>query len=426
MEIECNTRGLLTVFFRQKLKFLLVFSLIVAAGGYYLATAKPVYEANASLLVKFGQGALPDLNRPESKVVGNSDQSERSQIMESHVKILTSSDLLKDVVTIFGVQKLYPNLTEKPDSPLSPEQIAINILQYNDLDIRTSDKGNLININVRNGDPAIAAEFSKLLIEKFLVRQAEVFNAPRTGFLQQQIDEAKQKLEVSQQEFQDFKTDVKISSFDEEMNQLIAEKGTLSGYAFQAVTQAQTILSDLETKEADMRATYRSDSPMVKRLHDSIATAREQLQARQADLNTAGDEGDSSLSAKIASINERMAFLESQRSRYKELEQRLKMDQDNYEYYQKRGEEARVNDMLNQENITRISVVDQPSALNVPVRPRKFIILMATLMAAGLFGLGIALTFEILDDRLTSPQQVTAALRLPVLASFDRLGKAGV
>jgi succinoglycan biosynthesis transport protein ExoP len=187
---------------------------------------------------------------------------------------------------------------------------------------------------------------------------------------------------------------------------LLVEKRELSNVAFQSVSNAQTTLSALEAQAAELR--------------ESIAVARAQLGDRQNDLGSSGDD-DGSLSNKIDQIDQRIAWLEEKRGRYNELSQRVKMDEDNFQYYQQRGEEARVNMLLNAENITRVSIVDQAVVPNKPSGPSKKLILIAFLMAGMLLGLCAALGFELLDDRLTTPDALAAASGLPVLAAFGKV-----
>lgn len=158
-------------------------------------------------------------------------------------------------------------------------------------------------------------------------------------------------------------------------------------------------------------------------MRQSVAAARREVQARQADLNSAGGAG-SSLSSKLQSIEQRLSYLEEQRADFSELEQRVKIDQDNYNYYVQRGEEARANNILNEQNITRISVIDTPMAPMLPASRHRKMLLIAFLMTGGILGLVAVLAFEMLDDRFRAPNQVSARLGVPVFATFALRGKA--
>src|SRR5687768_5671884 len=116
-----------------------------------------------------------------------------------------------------------------------------------------------------------------------------------------------------------------------------------------------------------MKSTYRMDSPMINGFKKTVAVARADLKQRQDDLNASAKSG-SSLGTRMDNVDKRLSYLEAQRGSYNDLQQQVKIDEENYLYYLKRGEEARINKLLNSQNITRISVVDQPA---VPVEPIK-------------------------------------------------------
>jgi uncharacterized protein involved in exopolysaccharide biosynthesis len=122
----------------------------------------------------------------------------------------------------------------------------------------------------------------------------------------------------------------------------------------------------------------------------------------------------------MANVDKRLSYLETRRGEFNDLQQQVKIDEENYLYYLKRGEEARINNLLNRHNITRISVVDQPVVPLEPVSPRKKIFLAVTFLAALIAGVGAALWRELLDDRLSNPDQVYEALGVPVLVTFKK------
>ncbi|MDB5492389.1 MAG: hypothetical protein JWO78_2238 [Micavibrio sp.] len=420
MLYEYNLRGIMTVLFRQQFRFLTVFFLVCLCGALYISQIQKIYESHGSLLVKFGQNAVPDLDRNTN--ASNDYSQQHDEIIQSNVKILQSEGLLSEVVKKIGVTKLYPELAA---SASSPEVLTQNAQERaaRDLKVWTDSKSNVIELSVRNKDPVVATEFATTLMDMFSIRQAEVYSSPHTNFLKQQIDDAKAQLDKSQEEFKGYKQELEISDLDEEMSQLLQEKRELSGLAFQSVSEAQKNLAKLESDRSLAAATYKPDSPVMQRLDQNISVARAEVKARQGDLNR-GSGTASGLPQQLKKIDTRIAYLELNRSKYNDLKQRVTLDEDKYKYYVQRGEDARVSDMLNLENITRISVVDQPVVPAKPAPGRRKILALAFLMTAFLLGLCTALAFEMLDDTIAYPEQITAATGLPVLASFSKMKKA--
>jgi uncharacterized protein involved in exopolysaccharide biosynthesis len=410
-------RTFLTGFFRQSFTFVFFFLLVGGLGVAYLTVTKPIYEVRSSMLVKFGKDARPDGSTSENTDYADADYHARQEIIQSYIKIMLSRDLLRELVNKVGPSQLYPGLKLKPKDNTPMSEVVIDKLLGGDLKV-TNDESHVIDIAVRNHDPRIAMEICTFVMNAFIRKRTEIYNTPQTNFLQSQIDEAHKKLDISQKNLQAFKEQAGISAIDEELSQLLREKSDLTALAYNAITDSQKRLADLKEKEAEMQSTYRDDSPMLQRLHDTLVVAQEDLKKRRNDLN-APDGNGSSLAAKLASVDKRISYLESQRGKYNELQQEVSIDQDNYLVYLKRGEEARINNLLNKENITSIDVMDHPSLPASPVTPKKLIVLALTFLAALMAGCGMALSRELLDDRLTTPEKLYDALRVPVLASFE-------
>lgn len=65
-------------------------------------------------------------------------------------------------------------------------------------------------------------------------------------------------------------------------------------------------------------------------------------------------------------------------------------------------------------------MITAPTVPDRPAKPRKKLVLAATLLLAALFGGGVVLALEAFDDRLRTPREVAHVLRLPVLATFSK------
>ena len=417
MKIETTPRGLLNVFFRQRLKFVLTFLLVLAAAAAYISTAKPTYLSAGSLLMKFGQGATPDISRPNDRP-SEVSQNDRREIMQSNNEILLSHDLLMTLVKEFGAEKIYPDIGQRAKGE-PPMEVAIHTLQVSDIMVRIGQQSNVIDVSMLNRDPILARDMLHRLFELFIARHSEMYNAPQTGFMLDQVARAKEKLETSQNALKAFKTKNGISSIEEESSQLLRDKGEASTVGLESIDTAQEKLADLKSKEAELLSTYRADSPVVKQIRENISLARKELNRRQADLRSRKGE-DGMLGPHVSQINRRMQELESQRSAYNDLFRQVQIDEENYKNYQLRSEEARVNDILNQKSITRVSVLDEPVAAMKPARPRKKLVLAMSLLFGLLLASSLVLASELMDERFTTPKHLEEALDVPVLAVFSK------
>ncbi len=417
MQIEFTARGILATLFRQRRKTLGVFLLIFLGGFTYALLATPLYEARGSLLVKFGQNAAPDLSTAPEKATELS-QNDRREIMQSNLDLMQSHDMLLAVVQDVGAERIYPGLTVKLKGKDSPDEAAIRMLSTKHLAIKSGIQSNLIEISALNADPAVAKVIVERLIALYIARQSQVYNKAETGFMAEQVANAEQRLSTSQARLQAFKSEMGISSFDEEMNQLLKDKGESSKIAFQALDDVRARIAALEMKQSELLMTYKPGSAPVRSAQSSLALARRELAMREADLKAGSGEGTGVLATRLASIDERIKKLEAQRSQYNDLDRQVRIDEENYKTYKLRNEDARVNDTLNQKNITRITVVDEPIVGSNPARPRRKLIVIAAFLAACIFSVGIAAIFETLDERFGTPAHLAYALRVPVMASF--------
>ena len=412
MYFEFSLRGLLTAFFRKKDIFILIFSLVILVGGVYMSHMPPVYESKGAFLIRFGQGALPTVGSADGQKTTEFSRDDREEIIQSNVMLLQSEDLLKEVIRAVGLERVYPGITTRMKGTEIAEQAAVTWLREKGLKVSADPKSNIIEISVLNGSPVVAQEIAARLMEKFATRQSVIFGAPQTVFLQQQADSMQKKMEQSQQELRDFKQKEGITLLDEEITELLAEKRDLSVQAFKAASDLQDSVAKIRNDNAAMESTYRPDSPVIDRANHSLEVARAQLQDRNA--------GSGSLAARIAAIDERLASLETNRKHYDELQQHVTLDTENYKFYKLHNEEAHVNDRLNQENITRISIIDKPAVPFKPMDTHKSLFIAAILMTALLLSLGIVLFLELINDTAVFNEQIIAATRLPVLATFER------
>ena len=427
MTPEYTRRGLLTVFFRQKYKFFVIFILVCAAVAAYLVNAKPVYSASGALLIRFGSDANPEVTESRPGESPELTSNERREVIGSDADIIASRDLIRAVVQKFGADTIYPGLTESLKGRDLPVEVAVGKLQKSDLIVKPRMNSDIIDITIFNTDPKLAAAMTQTLMDMYIDKQTQFYRKPQTQFIGSQVKEASEKLAQSQDALRRYKAESGMSSMDDELQQLLKEKADTRNVSLNAISDAENTLSDLQLKRRELLNTYREDSPAVQNVDASIRVATAQLNARQADLRIssgnetgAGGGSDDLVASHIGSINKRIALLEADRNKFNDLTRQVELDEENYKNYVTHGEEARINESLNEQKITRVSIVDQPVAPLKPTRPRKLLVTAVGLIAATIAALLVAFGAEQMDDRFSDPRGITDALDMPVLASFNR------
>lgn len=418
MQIEFTSRGLLATFFRHKIKLVSFFLVCLLSGIVYALTVTKEYESSGSLLVKFGRSAQPEI----AEVKGGPTEisaADRRELLTSYMQILQSRDLIRGLVNEFEPLKLYPDLEKEMRPGDSALEVATTKLLRDSLSVNMVYNSDVIDVHLFNTDPKLATDFLNKLFEQFIFRESDVYNKQQTEFLAEQVKLSQERLHQSQKALQKFKEEAGFSSLDEELERLLEQKKDATNIALNAVDKAKERVEDLEAEEAELLAKYQPDSPAVRQIRQSIAKARALYSLRQRDLtNSTAEEDDNMVSGEIARVKKRIEKLESLRAKHNDLERQVELDEASYKNYVERSEAARVNQIMNEQKMTRITVLDTPVLPTRPARPRRAVIVLIALMAGVLLGVAAAVLMETADDRFSTPAQLANRLQLPVMASF--------
>jgi capsular exopolysaccharide synthesis family protein len=79
------------------------------------------------------------------------------------------------------------------------------------------------------------------------------------------------------------------------------------------------------------------------------------------------------------------------------------------------------NDVAAQGSDNNISVIEVAIPPELPVAPRRLMTVMGALFLSTLFGMGLALVMEYLDDTISSTEEIETYLQLPALAAIPRI-----
>ena len=482
MMVETSPRGLLTVVFRRWRRFAAVFLTVVGGACAYVALAEPGYQSQAQLMMNFAREVRPTIAPQPGQEAG---APERRQIIASTVKFLQNRDLAAALINEVGLARLYPAIANSPPSHGTPLDAAVTRLAK-DLVVKADPESTVIDIGLVNADPEVAAAGLHSLLDLFVRRQAEAFGNPQAGFLHEQREEALRKVQESRQSLASYQASARIASADEEMRLLLqrrsdaeeslteargkaadadARRATLGkslhatprettvaidGERFRPTDEAERKLNDLREHKALLLQTYEPTSPMVVSLNQQIATQEDEVAALHADMEqrqrpnpnglyqsieadstraTADGEAAKAqmvvLTSQLDEIAQQIKGLQDRTARFQELTHQLQADEETLKAYDAREEEAKLAASLNDQGISRISVIEQPSKPLVPSHPKSALILFLSVLAGLVGGLLAMLVSEALDTTLALPEQVGEALGLPVLASFPRHKFAG-
>lgn len=448
MIVQMDVRSVFSTIFRQIWKFLLIAVPIVLIALIYVLTATPQYESRARLLVKFGQDARPDMAISQSG--SGLSAEERRGLVQSNVNILVNRDLAEALIKKVGVAKAYPEIASEIDDPNRALSAAVSKFSK-DLKTNTESAAGGIDLAVYNKDPEVAKLLLADLIDLFILRQSEIFGNPQAEVIREQATLAYNQLEEANKELFAYKEKVGVASIDEEMTLLLNKRSNIAEYLsrqeagglivddtgvaedvvvdttgqvsvlpvkkgdnnteipFPAIDEIQRRIDELRTKELELLRTYKPSSQLVQNLRKTIS-------AETDVLNTAVQ----SLYSKLDELDGRIAQMNLYKADYDVLLRKVQLNEEMYKTAQTRLQAAEVNRDLNERKITQISVLEQPAIAENPAKPQKFLTMVLAIIAAGALGVAACLISELIDMRFSYPEQLSAHLKEPLLASFSR------
>lgn len=476
MIIQVTPRGMLNTFFRHRYKFASIFLVVFGLAIAYCVVATPKFESDAALLVKFASNQPSRSDSPPSVGI-TAQQLERKEIVNSQMGVLQSQDVIADVLNNVTIRALYPTLMAIPDIK---QREAAAVDRFNkDLDVQAQKDANIIQLTLLNTDPTIASRALGTLIDKFISKQSALYQSTQLPFMQQQLEDARQRLQKSRAAVQAFKESTGINSLDEERTFLLRQQADtqenlttaiskqqeaqgryqrletmLKGLPadiklsdendrFKAVDDSRQRLDDLLARQKQLGTNYRSDSTTMASLNDEIGFAQSQLaraskesaarirtganpvrQQAEIDLVTAaGDQygataSRASYEAELQRINGKLTALENASEHLDSLQLQQQVDEENFRNYLQAVNDARVADDLNHQRISNIAVVQTPTVPVLPAKPRKLFILAAGFLLGLAAAIAATMLAEMADEAFSTADQIEAVLGLPVLGTF--------
>ncbi len=206
-------------------------------------------------------------------------------------------------------------------------------------------------------------------------------------------------------------------------------------------------LYELKLREQDLLSRYNEQSVPVLEIRRQIAEAEALLAKEEASriqirkgpneaykqVETAliAEKGIlSSLDAKSVTLKEQLSNVKSELEILNEneleilaLQREINVQEANYRKYSENLEQSRIEEALDREKISNISIVQKPTYQLGPVRPRKALNLALALFVGIIGGIGLAFFSEHLDHTIRRPEDVKERLRLPVLAAIPHSGE---
>jgi succinoglycan biosynthesis transport protein ExoP len=334
------------------------------------------------------------------------------------------------------------------------EQYLVQFLQKY-LDVKPSQQSNVISIEYRSPSPEFAAGLANAFAQAYIATTLELRADPAkhfNSFFQVQTKEARESLEQAQQRLSAFQQAKGIIVTNERLDVEAARLAELSSQ----LTQSQGISAESNSRQAQARGDQSDrlqevlNNPLISGLKADLTRNEAKLQelsqrlgdkhpqvvearASIAELRSKIDVETRRVTSGVAvsnSINKARegqvsAALNAQRNKMLEmkavldeglvLQREVENAQRVYDNLVARMNQSALEAQNNQSYASVLTVAQPPSEHS---SPKMLLNTLLAIFLGGLLAVGVSLLMEMTDRRVRNPEDVVAALGLPVLGSL--------
>lgn len=396
-------RDVLAALFRRRRRMIGIFVVVLALGALAVLLAPRLYETRARILVKYtseyvyrpevGESRLPIALAPE-------------EILNSEMSILTSDELIREVIEELGLETLYPGSFGRPPSM---EQAA-RIFRKN-LSAEGVRRSTVLQVSFKHPDPELSARALRSLVDRFERKHVNVFSEGTLGFLEDQLRAYGERLKRSDQRLEAFRQEHGVFEYGEQMNLLLRERAELEA----AGRQADVELAEAQRQLAPMRRSLERPRPpeVNAAIQTDVIRLEGEAQARRA--------RQAAVAGQLETLDRKIRDMERNERQLAAIRRDLERDEKNYEAYRARVEEMRVASALGDRSVSNISVIDPGAVSARPAGSGRALKLVLVAFLAGLTAVIYAFVAEYLSQGMGTPESVQRRLDLPVLASVGQL-----
>ena len=456
-ENTIDLRELANMLIKNLRKICIITGTFVLIAIVYLILASPVYESDSLLRIKQPKGLGDSL----LDVVPGASTAMTAQLMSTDAEILKSRSVIEPVIV--ATEKADKNGNYPNYEAYVKERIATTPFKNTEI----------LKLSVTAKSPKDAQNANRLIVEGFLNRLTELSRSEQRvtkDFIAGRVAESRVELNKAEDTLQKYKEKNhildpsdsaklladRLSLVDktnaENQVDMATSKARLSAVNEQlggeaaATADSSTIkqynakLAELEMTKISYLDKYTSNHPVMKNLDEQIAGVKTKLNteiakavALQAPTDNPVHQGllasKFQSEAEIAIAQKKLEALAAlEKANKKEIESlpaleqgylRAQRDanvaQEIYVMLAKRLEEAKVAEaMISNE----VQVVDTATLPEKPVKPRKGLTLLLSLLLGIMAGCGYAIAYEMLNRKIRTQEDVENYLGLPLLGSI--------
>jgi capsular exopolysaccharide synthesis family protein len=412
---------------------------------------KPVYEAKARLEVEAETPQIQSLNALYRDTAGWTDEA----FLQTQVNVLESENMAWRTVQQLGLGEKAEfgggGASPQADSPAVVQNRLIMAFRGH-LRVQLMRDSRVIEVTFESTDPQLATQAANVLVNNYIEYNFhQKYDATRqaSGWMEEQLDELKAKVEKSQQAMVDYErqnlivdigdkqsvVEQRLSGLSQDLTTAQSERmqkqalyELVTSNPSQAALPTQNeLLGRLDEKYADLReeyvdalGQYGPNFPKVKRLRDQMDEVQS-IMERERKRVIAGIRSDYMaalgrerlLSAAVAQEKAEVGKLSQLSIQHNLLKREFETNQQLYESLLQHLKDATVSAGL---RATNIHLVDAALVPVAPVRPRRMNDIAMGLLVGLVLGVTLAFVQESLDTSVKSAEDVERLISAPALA----------
>ena len=438
------------ILLKRRWTVLTVMAVLTTAVAIVSFKMQPVYEATARVEVEADTPAIQSLNDLYRGDAGFSDDA----FLQTQVNVLKSENLAWRTIQQLGLgqQAEFAPAGGAPATVSSATQANLIGAFRGHLRVQLMRDSRMVEVTFDSTDPKLAARAANALVNNYTEYNFhQKYDATRqaSGFMEQQLDELKAKVEKSQQAMIDYErqnliVDIgdKQSVIEQRLSSLSTDLTSAQNDRFQkqslyeavtsndatAVLSAQdNLLQSLDAKYAELRqeyvdavGQYGPNFPKALRLKDQMGEVqslmereRKRIVARTHDDYQVALGRERLLATALAHEKEEVGKLNQLSIEHNLLKREFETNQQLYASLLQHLKDATVSAGL---RATNIHLVDSALVPTFPVRPRVMYNIAISLLVGLVLGITLAIVEESLDTSIKSAEDLERVISAPTLA----------
>jgi uncharacterized protein involved in exopolysaccharide biosynthesis len=377
--------------------------LLVAAVTFALPR---MYEAHASLLVKFGREHVvrPEVGQERPLVSMSSEE-----ILNAEVLILTSDDMLRDVVAAVGLDRLFARRPLWADPPASVDAAVVALRDA--LTVDAVRRSSVLQVTFEHRDPVVARDFVNALVARYRDKRLEVLGGEKSEFADVQLGAYSEELKKQERRLEAFRQQHGVFVYAQQMEMLLQRRSDLEAQHRDAGVRLGEVRKGLASLRRELGRTTHAPEVRSQINRDIIRMAAEEesLQSRQA-----------SLAELLRGVAADVLKLDLNERELQAIQRDRAEAERNYQAFRTKAEEQRLANELDEMKVSNVSVIQGATVPTKHARPRTGVNLVLGAAFGILTALLYAILAEYLSQSMSTPHAVERRLGLPVLATVGR------